>query len=978
MALLPAISRAEVIQAGSFSMSFGADGKLLSLMRGEQNLVNAVDPGEGFVLKFGKGAGAQHSIPLNRIEIKNGTMIVSADGKLPRVTMNVKAGRNHVAFRIERVEGVPAKVNPEFCFSAKLKTSSVETIALDYMTVSGGGWASIRQLVQVSWPYLWNRNPSDPLGGFALFVADNDEQFNETLLDIWVTEKLPHPKVEGEWTLERARQWVVEWHKAFPRQDQLTIAAKAPQDLDVLFEFAKKLQVNRIYMHTDTWRGEYWPHQKEALHVNPAVFPNGEADLKAFTQKLKGANMEAMLHDVCYGFGEGSKYVGSKPDRRLAAWGRGTLEVAVDRDAKTLLFRPDPGVEFPLFRDGSSEPGVYPDFWKMPEVLIGDEIVQVGAFSNTDKLVWTLEKCSRGMFGTQAANHVSGTPVAGLLKAYNQNYYPDSSTDLVEETARDLSQFLTRNGVNHHEHDGAECHNDVPWGYLKWAMHVYSNTERPSTSNNSSAVPNPWDLVYKLKSGGRPFQSQIGGGDAALFLHEDRRLATNPIENHFTLARGAAANGVRFIFGKPEPMFGISAAAIDAHGLSSLFAEQFALWREVAGKLSPEQRKLINATYSHDGDPKNPNRTNHKKGAIVYEARKTGDGFEILPFTILRRAQKDIEWFTVQEFGVVMPRQYVLPGESIRLDNPFGRQAPEFIIRVMNGFAEGLSESPKAAEVVNTDLQNYLVGAGIPKEQSAPADSKAPSQPASSLIMPAGAQISSVPGFELTETDGSLVLSAENPRGTEFLKIDGFPAYRVKSDSRGARGLAFTVEGDGSGALLVFQLSGDKDYVLSLDFKGPRDIVIPSAAACWADARWGFRYTTKRAKPDVIRGVAVGFGRIPPTTKASAVIKNLRLLREVPAVLKDPVIHAGAGTLSIKGACPSECYLWYRGGDTVGVYDANWKPISTLPVVAENYAVETGASDFRIENRGENPKPWLDVQFITKGQPLPIESQKPE
>jgi hypothetical protein len=41
----------------------------------------------------------------------------------------------------------------------------------------------------------------------------------------------------------------------------------------VLVDYAKKLKLNRIYMHTDTWRGAYWVYDRDPLSINPAVFP---------------------------------------------------------------------------------------------------------------------------------------------------------------------------------------------------------------------------------------------------------------------------------------------------------------------------------------------------------------------------------------------------------------------------------------------------------------------------------------------------------------------------------------------------------------------------------------------------------------------------------------------------------------------------------------------------------------------------------
>ncbi len=145
-------------------------------------------------------------------------------------------------------------------------------------------------------------------------------------------------------------------------------------------------------------------------------------------------------------------------------------------------------------------------------------------------------------------------------------------------------------------------------------------------------------------------------------------------------------------------MFGIFPNVIHDHGLAGLIAEQFTVWRELGPKLTPELRKQISETYK-----KNPG-SHHHNAKIVYEARRAGGGYELQPFTIMTRGKEDADWTTVQEFGSIMPRQYLASGMRVKLDNPFARQAPQFIIRVMNGQNPALRNTSrrKTSRVVAT------------------------------------------------------------------------------------------------------------------------------------------------------------------------------------------------------------------------------------------------------------------------------------
>mgnify|MGYP000571866001 CR=1 FL=1 len=114
--------------------------------------------------------------------------------------------------------------------------------------------------------------------------------------------------------------------------------------------------------------------------------------------------------------------------------------------------------------------------------------------------------------------------------------------------------------------------------------------------------------------------------------------------------------------------------------------------------------------------------------------------------------------------------------------------------------------------------------------------------------------------------------------------------------------------------------------------------------------------------------------RVPANTKAKVLIENLRMVGEKPSSVKNPVIHAGAGTLAVQGEVKSGEYLWYQGGGKVGVYDKNWNLQAELPAVATSYEVDKGFSEFWIEGRCANPPPWFNVQFITKGEVTKIEN----
>jgi hypothetical protein len=207
---------------------------------------------------------------------------------------------------------------------------------------------------------------------------------------------------------------------------------------------------------------------------------------------------------------------------------------------------------------------------------------------------------------------------------------------------------------------------------------------------------------------------------------------------------------------------------------------------------------------------------------------------------------------------------------------------------------------------------------------------------------------------------------------TEIFQQDGFPIFTFEGNAQNARGVALTVTGDGSGAFLVVQVGPNKDYVVPIDFTGSKDIFIPIGEAARTTNRWGMRYHSRHSGYGGIGVVSIGFGRVSANTAPKVLIENLRIVGEKPSSIKNPVIHAGAGTLTIEGEVKSDQYLWYQGGDSVGVYDLNWHQLATLPVKRENFEIDKGTSEFWINGESATPPPWFDVQFITKGEAIAI------
>jgi len=129
--------------------------------------------------------------------------------------------------------------------------------------------------------------------------------------------------------------------------------------------------------------------------------------------------------------------------------------------------------------------------------------------------------------------------------------------------------------------------------------------------------------------------------------------------------------------------------------------------------------------------------------------------------------------------------------------------------------------------------------------------------------------------------------------------------------------------------------------------------------------------STKRTDYAQQREFRLVIGYLPPGTKASVHVEGLAALAEVPARLENPVVHVGAGALTVHGQIESGQYLQFEGGDSAAVFDENWNKLGDLRVTRTGYSMPSGFSPISIHSASK-ASPWLEVQFMTEGEPMAV------
>ena len=850
------------------------------------------------------------------------------------------------------------------------------------------------------------RSENNPLGSIAMWNPKNAEEDDEILYQVWANENIPHPKVEGEWTVARAKQWISDYIKMRKEYDtQMIIGPRKPEDLKPIADEAKKFTLKKLYMHKNTWACGYIATDRDNFEVNDKMFPDGRKGMAAFGKYLEENGMKLTFRTTSYALGaKHPEYLGKVPDDRLATWWQGTLAKDTDATSKEITVREgsDHPTIYPLTigqAEGRPEPPKPEPFFSNDNsqitnincMRIGNELITFGKYVNNGDGTWTLKGCGRGLYNSEAASHKAGETARGLYRNYGMLFAPDPDSTLLDEMAKRFAEFHNEVNAGEANFDNLEAHLMMfPYGESKFVGEVYRHTLRPLYSSTSGASLE-WGFIEPMFNSVKkalnptPMGPFSPHGEMKVALHKSHWNASSPYAYVYGLPHKSAAGQEGHIT-EQSGYHDVTMETILGHGLMDYYVKVFKQWREIGPTLPDHiKKRIFSSGY------KNPFNARFTLLDELVRFEGEGDALQVVPFRMMVRKNIDRDWTCHQEHGIIYPYQYIRPGQApIRVSNPYHKQVPEFIIRVMPDFSrdidsirlttKGETEEEKA---FNDGLDKFQSASGVTLEKEAATNLSGKN--ISYRIMPDPATVQNKANMTFSaEGKGVRITSVNDTDQTLALvgqQTVNLPSYGVKTDITGAGGLGMVVTGDGSGAALVIRTGGQgtRDYVVHLDFKGKRYIEIPSPQASWADARWPFFDAYKRWRGNSVNRIHLGIDRVKPNSSSSVLLEDLRFLPEKPSTLNNPVIQLGEGSITINGVIPSGSHLWYRGGQHLDLYDINWNKIGTLPVTLNNAEVATGDVDISVLNHEQHGSPWLEVQFFVKDKGMsfqPIELLK--
>lgn len=835
---------------------------------------------------------------------------------------------------------------------------------------------------------LLRRSTNKYSGAVALWYPETEQIDDDILAEVWVKEGLPHPKINGEWTVPRAKQWVADYIEKFSRYGELYITGDSLQELKGCVDHAAKMGIANVYMHINSWAGRYHPTDQETYALNKKLFPNGHDDFKELCDYAKtkgvGVTIRTLSHSISL---KNPVYVSNKPDKRLAHFWRGTLVKTIDPDSSEIIIKSDQTLPTTFDENPRAERRF---------VHIGDEILSFHSAQENNDGTITLKVAThnrqlvRGYGRTTAAAHKSGTAVRILTGTFTDKVAPDPDSSFVDEIAAAYAAFNNRMQLSNSNFDGLMLHTIcAKYGDPKFVGSVYSQLDHPTWPTTSNGLPK-WGFFeldfnsVKQAMGLKKTRGIPQRMTLMLGLHQDHWAAPSPFGYTYGIVPNAVAGYSWCSIQEQTGFHDVRLNTFKTSGLIDLYSKAIDQWRTYGPGLPDAVKERIFNGYDKSG--KYPTQIEH------FRFDQQGEHLDVVPFQPMRRKVGDRGWAYLQEHGPIYTYQYMRPNTQglQQVNNPYHAQVPQFIIRVMQDFDRDIltgfvEEKGKGAE--NEELNKWLdemLGDSrvtihdkdvIEKQGKVNYRIMIPENTGS-----AGKRGKRVePGeMELERDAKGARISYEN-RSDKLKTFDldnkkksPLVTYIASSSIYKAKGLGVVITGDGSNAMFVVRIrgGGTRDYVIPIDFVGKRYIEIPDPQVSWSEARWPITSAWKRWKGHTVKTVLCGFGTVPPKTKASVFVEDIRLLPEKPSALTNPVIQCGSGSITLKGVIPSDRYIYYPGGDTAHVFDLDWMQVGKVPVVVNQAEVPSGRSAISVKNNNKAGDPWLECQFFVSDQPI--------
>ena len=912
---------APVWDCNTFTMEFDDNGYVSSIYYKptSRELVSSTSGNAGFTV-YNDGP----DVRLTKVSrTAAGKLLARSADDSRQVLLGVIERDKHIAFRIEELIGFPTTENAKLKFEFRPNAINmgdmttplqipawygegigIGPMALDWMTFSYKDF-------RLEWEYLWHRadDPSDPIGGFALFVCDANETL-DTLGQIEIDEGLFHPMNDGQWA---------KINTEISRHSSMWANFNGVDEADEVLGYFQESGLGMFSIAR--WSGT------SIFTPDLTRWPNGIPDLVEFVDKVHDMGKYVAIHTASSTLKEkDTVYVSPVPDDRLYAWCDGTLSGDISSTDTSFYFTPGPNDVIPILEDttlNGLRPPTYWNSWEYDRFRVGDEIILVGDYDDSST-PWHMTGCVRGQNGTVAAAHAGSERGRGLLTLFGGTPGFDPDSTLFQETADKMAAFVNECKIDRVTFDAlATIDMKGLWAMKKWAILASEGFDHPVAAD--SGLSQAWNILSLLT---------IGDG-----------MHTYP-EGFFNTWFIPIATAAKDAF--LPPALGGFSWRLDGTSYWASTPDEWEWWlgKTVAYDASYRFDLLHPDEFRKHGQTHEILALCNKwekirLAGVVDEARRETMKDHQMSYRLTSSGESDSNWEISPT--KIMPK-FVQLDDSIFLDNPFAAQALRFEARVLGNFDYN---SASNVDLLPSDVSDFSIPANLSIEKNGNEWTFSTTGDGESV--------------QADYTFGS-TLDFTNKRGVGlYVTGDGNGGYfYVEYKDENDKVFHYIIPNDFTGRKYVEVPTFEVCDYLYLDHL----YELWPHSSNWYSIKLGFKY-------DKIVGVSYGFIDVPSGQSASVTIEGAKALQESAVSLDNLSMATDGGTLSVTGSIASGNYLVYEGGSTATVLNPNRQFVSTLPVSTTNWQKSQGSSQVTL-GCSSTIKPWLKVLFKTLDAPFAV------
>lgn len=674
------------------------------------------------------------------------------------------------------------------------------------------------------------------------------------------------------------------------------------------------------------------------MELNREKWPEGWDAWRRIVDRLHAAGIGSIFHTYAFFIDKRSKYVTPAPDPRLDAFRVFTLAEPVDADATEIAVR-----------ESTADVRTVTGFFEHNSVVlhVGDELVTFGGA--TREAPWRFTGVKRGALGTKASAHDRGAKARHLKECFGL-FVPDVESSLFEEIAANHAEVVNRcgfDGIYLDAIDGSSILRgaDECWYWAnKFVVAIQERLKKPVGMEMSAMWHHFWQYRTRWQAWDYPQRGQKRFVD----LHAAEVHGGLLLPLHLGWWGFQAFQPPQIEPTYPDVMENLGAKLIGWDAGISLTAgvDRNAL------RDRPLFRRAVDILRTCE-ELRHANAFNEADRAKL---RQPGNEFALFKDANGKSRFRRVDSFS-HTISVAEPWTF-----SWSATNGFAAQPARFRV-------EALMSTSDPGETNSTVLADFSKGGDLSWTRATAAGVSFRVDPMTDPNDPAGTLIA---------TNGGAV-----PRHAAWARLTR--NFEPLLDLGRRQAIGWTVEADGSGAMLAIRLESPRpiaygavaDRYLPLDFRGKRSVVlVETEASRWSDYVWNdqkglYNVYRETIHFDAVESVSVWLQNIAPGCETSVRLGPIRALPLVSATVRLPRITVAGTAIEFPVELPSGSWLECNGPGDCQAYGPKGESLGAIAPRGEWPVMARGVSAVRFEcGPGNGPNPRARITVFNQGEAL--------